>query len=93
MPAVARAFGDAGKQQRAARDRLEMLVGFGETDKDVPPVVDKRDHACSETAAREIPKRTGLRLATTRARSQWLIWQKIVVLRTRKEAGRANDRP
>ena len=54
MPAVACALSDAGQQQRAARDRFEMLVGFGEADKDVPPVVDQRDHACGETTAREI---------------------------------------
>ena len=46
LPTMARALGDAGKQQRAASDRLEMLVGLSQAHEDIPPVVDEGNHAC-----------------------------------------------
>ena len=46
--------GDSVQQQRSAGDCLHMPVGFGETRKNVPPVIEQRDKACSQAATREV---------------------------------------
>src|SRR5262249_2767958 len=51
---MTKALGNAGQEQRAAGDRLEVLVGFGKSDEQVPPVVDERDQTGRKPAPREI---------------------------------------
>ena len=46
--------GDPMQQERSTGDRLVMLVGIGESHKEIPPVGDKRHHASHVAAAFEV---------------------------------------
>src|SRR5262249_12433808 len=54
LAAVTRTLGDAGKQQRPASNRLEVLVRVSQAHEDIPPIVDERDHACRQSATRDV---------------------------------------
>lgn len=46
--------GHAVQEQGTAGDGFVMFVGTGQTDKEQPPVVDKRDHATDQAAALDV---------------------------------------
>ena len=67
LPRMARSRRDGRQKQRTAGDGLAMQVRIGETNEDVPPVVDEREHARHQLAAREIVGREAVRVITTAA--------------------------